>query len=172
MASQDAAADPAAPLVRRATPDDLDAIVDIYLASARHHAALEPRTYRVPAIEDVRERFGRMLAESDPEDAHFVAEVDGRVVGAADAFRGAAGGPGSMRRPTRRAEVGIGVLDGWRGRGVGRALIAAAEAWARDEGLEILVLEVAAENEGASRLYDRLGYRPVSHELAKLIREE
>ena len=38
----------AAPTVRRATTDDVGALIDLDLASARHHAALDPGLYRVP----------------------------------------------------------------------------------------------------------------------------
>lgn len=155
------------PLVREATAADVEAIVDIYLANARHHAALAPDAYRVPQREAVLDRFSRMLDERDDEDAHFVAEVDGRVVGALDAFRRPDGSPGAMRIPRRTAAFGIGVLEGWRGRGIGSALIERAETWARAEGLDALVLDVASENEGARGLYERMGYVPVSDHLGK-----
>ena len=152
-----------APHVRRATIHDIDAIVAIYLANSRHHATLEPSRYRVPDEASVRARFTRMLEDPDDEDAHFVAEVDDRVVGALDAFRRPDGSPGSMRIPGRTAEFGVGVLEAWRGHGVGTALLAAVESWALGEGLEALVLEVAEENTAAARLYARAGYRPVTH---------
>jgi len=164
--------EPEAPLVRRATADDIEAIVEIYLANARHHAALDPAAYRVPDAAAVRDRFTRMLEADDDEDVHLVAVVEGRVVGALDAFRRPDGSPGSMRIPSRTAEFGIGVLRAWRGRGVGSALIEATEAWARTQGLDALVLEVAEENEGAGRLYERLGYQPVSRSMAKPLDRE
>jgi ribosomal protein S18 acetylase RimI-like enzyme len=75
-----------------------------------------------------------------------------------------------MRVPRRTAEFGIGVLEAWRGSGIGSALIERAEAWARSEGLDMLVLDVAAENEAARSLYLRLGYAPRSDHLAKSLR--
>jgi GNAT superfamily N-acetyltransferase len=154
-------------VVRRATQDDIEGIVAVYLASARHHAALEAGRYRVPAEASVRARFTRMLEDADEEDLHLVAEADGRVVGTLDAFRRPDGAPGSMRIPARTAEVGIGVLEAWRGRGVGTLLLEAADAWAWAERLDSLLLEVAHENDGAERLYTRVGYRPVSRMMAK-----
>ncbi len=161
--------DPVAARVREATAADLDAIVAIYLDSARHHAALAPVEYCVPDEDAVRTRFGGMLQHADDEDAHFVAEVDGRVIGALDVFRRPDGSPGSMRLPKRTAEFGIGVLEEWRGRGVGTALMATAEVWARTQGLDALVLEVATRNEAAHALYERLGYHPVSQRLERPI---
>ncbi len=45
------------------------------------------------------------------------------------------------------------------GRGVGAALMAAAEAWARARGFRLLSLHVFGENARARELYERLGYR-------------
>jgi ribosomal protein S18 acetylase RimI-like enzyme len=43
-------------------------------------------------------------------------------------------------------------------RGVGRLLIAAAEAWARERGYRLLTLNVFERNEAARRLYERCGF--------------
>jgi GNAT superfamily N-acetyltransferase len=45
------------------------------------------------------------------------------------------------------------------GLGVGRVLIAAAEAWTKRRGLAKLTLNVFDRNDRARRLYERLGYR-------------
>ena len=50
------------------------------------------------------------------------------------------------------------VLDGHRGRGLGTAILAWAETAAREAGYEVIGLMVAAHNEGAIRLYERLGF--------------
>jgi ribosomal protein S18 acetylase RimI-like enzyme len=50
------------------------------------------------------------------------------------------------------------VRAAYRGRGIGRELIAKAETYARDEGAKWLRVCVLAENEGARRLYDTLGF--------------
>jgi ribosomal protein S18 acetylase RimI-like enzyme len=47
---------------------------------------------------------------------------------------------------------------GWRGRGVGSALIRAAISWARDRGLHKLCLEVFAHNTAAIALYRKYGF--------------
>jgi ribosomal protein S18 acetylase RimI-like enzyme len=44
------------------------------------------------------------------------------------------------------------------GRGVGRALIEAGEAWSRAQGFRLLTLNVFANNQRALKLYERLGY--------------
>ncbi len=52
----------------------------------------------------------------------------------------------------------LGVLPGMRRRGVGRALIDLLRAEAVRQGISSLVLEVAADNEAARRLYGAVGF--------------
>ncbi len=47
-----------------------------------------------------------------------------------------------------------------RGKGLGRALIAGCEAWARDRGHKLLTIGVLARNPGAIRAYEGSGYAP------------
>lgn len=56
------------------------------------------------------------------------------------------------------AELGLMVARAERGKGVGRALLAAAEVWARGAGIEKLELHVLPHNEVALALYERMGY--------------
>ena len=51
------------------------------------------------------------------------------------------------------------VAEADRGRGIGRALIEAAVAHARDSGLRTLVVATAAADIGNLRFYQRLGFR-------------
>ena len=54
----------------------------------------------------------------------------------------------------------IAVLPAYRGRGVGQALLAAAEAHARERGCCKLTLEVLTGNRVALRSYQRFGFAP------------
>lgn len=44
------------------------------------------------------------------------------------------------------------------GRGVGKALMAAGEEWARKQGFKWLTLNVFSHNERARKLYEKMGY--------------
>jgi RimJ/RimL family protein N-acetyltransferase len=55
-------------------------------------------------------------------------------------------------------EIGMMVARDWRGRGVGSALIAAAIAWGRENGLHKLTLSVFPHNEAAIGLYRKFGF--------------
>jgi len=54
---------------------------------------------------------------------------------------------------------GVAVKEQWRGRGIGRRLMALAEQQCRALGYNKLSLLVFDQNRGAKSLYDRLGYR-------------
>jgi len=57
------------------------------------------------------------------------------------------------------------------GRGVGTALIAACEQWAREQGDRVLALSTGAANERALGLYHHLGFRDEDVKLVKLLDE-
>lgn len=56
--------------------------------------------------------------------------------------------------------AGLQVGEAWRGRGVGTALIAAAEQMALEGGRRRIVIGLADDNPRAMALYTHLGYRP------------
>ncbi|MEZ5099251.1 MAG: GNAT family protein [Thermoleophilia bacterium] len=98
------------------------------------------------------ERRAIRLARWSGNVAILVAELDGRVVGRLSILRD--------QRPACRhvADVGLMVEHGQRGRGVGTAMLRAAEEWAREQGVEKLELHVFPHNVVAIGLYERLGY--------------
>ena len=55
-------------------------------------------------------------------------------------------------------DLGMAVARGWRGRGVGSALVVEAIAWAREKGLHKLTLSVFPHNEAAIALYRKFGF--------------
>jgi GNAT superfamily N-acetyltransferase len=76
---------------------------------------------------------------------------------------GPAGPCGAIQGLHERGGVGavqnVGVMPAFRGRGVGEALVLQALHGFRRAGLCRAQLEVTARNEGAQRLYRRLGFR-------------
>jgi GNAT superfamily N-acetyltransferase len=162
----------AALTIRPVTLDDLEVLIDIYLDTAIHHAAIDPAWFHVPARADVAIRLRRRIESRgvDSENGAYVAAMlDGRMVGSATIFPDDLAAPGSMMRPIRTAEFGVSVVDGFRGHGIGRALIAHVEGWAATHGVERVILNVAEANLDAIRLYRALGYEPYDRAMRKAI---
>lgn len=63
----------------------------------------------------------------------------------------------------------LAVREDRQGTGVGRALMQAAEGWARKHGYGLVVLETGAANTRARAFYERLGYREESVKLARVL---
>jgi RimJ/RimL family protein N-acetyltransferase len=84
--------------------------------------------------------------------AVFVAEEHGAVVGRLSISRDAH--PASEHV----ADLGLMVAREFRRRGIGTALMQAAERWARRQGVRKLELHVFPHNEAAIALYEGLGY--------------
>jgi RimJ/RimL family protein N-acetyltransferase len=87
-----------------------------------------------------------------PHAAVYVAETPGGVVGRLSVGRDPH--PASHHV----ADLGLMVAEGYRRRGIGRALLEAAVDWARTAGVTKLELHVFPHNEGAIALYDRFGF--------------
>jgi len=153
--------------IRPVTEDDFEGLIDVYLAGARHHAAIDPAAFRVPERDDVAVRLRRRFDARGSEHAYVAAVVDGELVGSATLDVDDLPDPGAMARPVRSAELGIAVLEEWRGRGVGRRLIAALESWAEAHAVERVILNVTAANAGAIGLYHDIGYADSGIEMRK-----
>ncbi|WP_273842241.1 GNAT family N-acetyltransferase [Rubrobacter calidifluminis] len=82
----------------------------------------------------------------------LVAEASGQLVGYLEA-RG-----GDYRRNRHTAELVIGILQEFVGRGIGTALMSEAERWARQHGIHRLELTVMEHNEAAVSLYKKMGF--------------
>jgi len=152
--------------IRAATAGDYPAVDALFAAGDTFHAGGAPEVFRPPVSAPARPReiYDGML---DPGHATFVAEREGRVVGFVHALlRASPPHPGFV--PDRYAAVEeLVVAEGQRGAGVGRALLARAEDWAREQGASAVTLTVWEFPGGALPFYERLGYRPLQRRLRK-----
>jgi RimJ/RimL family protein N-acetyltransferase len=96
-------------------------------------------------------RYIRAL-HKHPDAALFVAEADGLLVGRLSVMRDPH--PSSAHV----ADLGLMVAATHRRRGIGLALMIAAEAWAGRAKVTKLELHVFPHNEAAIALYEKLGY--------------
>lgn len=150
--------------IRAATPGDRAFV----LAAAQRLASFEPPAWR-PAQEIV-EGERRTLR------AFFAAPPEGSSLLVAESDDGVGLGFVYLERLqdyfTLEAHGHIGILvvtDAAAGRGVGSALMRAAEAWARERGYRKLTLTVFEANTGARGVYDHLGYAPETLRYVKVL---
>jgi RimJ/RimL family protein N-acetyltransferase len=133
------------PTTRTAAESDVDAVVDNTWAVAKEGTGIATE---VPFDREDRRR--RMIEgiEDDVHSGYFVAEVDGRVVAHI----------GLRLAPYGVVSLGMLVIDGYRGQGIGGALMARGIEWARSSGGHKISLEVWPHNEAALALYRHTGF--------------
>jgi ribosomal protein S18 acetylase RimI-like enzyme len=130
--------------VREATLADVDALVAILV-----EVAGEGRWIGAEAPVDVERRRQRMVADVESDGVIvLVAEVGGVPVGEL----------GLQLARYGVADLGMAVAAGWRGRGVGSALLAEAVDRARAAGAHKIALQVWPHNAAAIALYERFGF--------------
>jgi RimJ/RimL family protein N-acetyltransferase len=131
--------------VRPATLADVDPAVAMLV-----EVAGEGRWIGTEAPVDVEQRRRRMADDVEREDAIvLVAEAGGQLVGELGLHLARYG----------VAELGMAVAAGWRGRGIGSALLAEAIDQARKAGAHKLALQVWPHNAAAIALYERFGFQ-------------
>lgn len=151
--------------IRPAQQGDEDAVAALLGPGDAEHAAALPHVFN---DRQTRLRARALLAAASREDAALLlAETNGRIAGliCLELHRGQVS-PGEEER--RYAWIlSIDVSPARRRRGVGRALIAAGETWAKEHGASHLEFDVWEFNQGAMAFYRALGYAPMSRMLSK-----
>ncbi len=131
-------------VIRDMTRDDLDAVLPLF----------DQLGYDVP-----REELATRFEAVSGSDAHrlLVAVREKRVAGFLHMFARPA-----LEKPPEAIVQAMAVDRRSRRRGVGRALMAAAEAWARTQGFTSLALSSQVQRDDAHAFYASLGYKPVA----------
>jgi RimJ/RimL family protein N-acetyltransferase len=136
--------------VRRAAPGDAAALVDLARAVGAEPEGwlITNGDWRTPSEE---RRYLRAVRRHTHA-AVFVAETADGIVGRISLARDVH--PASEHV----ADLGLMVAGAHRRQGIGRALMVAAEAWAREVGVHKLELHVFPYNDAAIALYEDMGY--------------
>lgn len=153
--------------MRRGHPADLAAAERLWSGLQQ----VQGRFRILPPSRDPDEVFrDEFLTSGGRDDARWlIAEADGEIVGMAFLH---------AERPSRVSDEEVlelsrvAVDEAWRGRGVGKALIAAAERVARERGARYLAARIFSGNEPAVAFWAALGFesfldtrmRPVSRD--------
>ena len=149
--------------IRSAEPRDLPALAEFALALAHGHVEIDARRFAVPdgGRQAFLDFFGGELAR--PEAALLVAEEEAAPIGYAFVRMEPASLEALLRPCAWLHDVYVD--PAFRGRGVGRQLVAAAIESARRLGSSSLMLGVSPGNAQARGLYERLGLRETMVEM-------
>ena len=144
---------PTEPVVRKAIPDDAEAVVSVLNAvilEEEHTALNRPFT-----VEEER----AFIEELCDRSALFVAEVDDGIAGIQSIEPDASARyTDSMRHV---ATVGTWIHAGFRGRGIGPLLAEASFTFAQAHDYKKIAIQVLADNQRALRFYGNLGFERV-----------
>ena len=104
-----------------------------------------------------------MMLDTPYRFATFVSESNAEVTGFLEA---------SLRQYAEGCDTSpVGCIEGWyvepasRRRGIGRALVAAAEDWARSRGCTEMASQTLIENVDGQHAHERLGYSEVERQV-------
>jgi len=156
-------------VIRDARDEDRDALVEQFLELNQFEEPIagDRRTDRPGAVACLDAALARV---AETGGAALVAEWDGKVVGHAVVVFETS--PPFVREELRpyACVSELFVREGLRGRGIGTALLEAAEAVAAARGVRRLTIGVLAGNVRAAALYARFGFTPHAVELEKPVR--
>lgn len=141
-------------MIREAQPDDAEqliAYIQRLIAEPEINLPLVPGEFKY-TVEEERQILAKYVTSDNS--IFLIAEVEGQLVGELSCR-------GGQRQATRHTAIlGMSVDQGWRGQGVGSALMARAIEWARGTGIiNRIELMVYARNTAAIQLYQRFGFQ-------------
>jgi GNAT superfamily N-acetyltransferase len=125
------------------------------------------RALRLEALQDSPRSYGstysreimRTDAEWQERASAGAAGLDEVAVTAAVGSRWVGMARGYLELPIAHL-IAVYVQPAWRGRGIGQGVSHAIVEWARERGASEILLSVSDWNEGARRVYQRLGFVP------------
>ena len=141
--------------VREATVDDMPAMLAMW-GELRDLGGRMERIIPGPDDGAMRERLAAVAA--DPSSRAVVAVVDGQVAGMA-LFTASAYAPLFDQHAVHAHYLHV--REGYRRRGIGKALLAAAVQFADEMGAEHVITSVLPQMRDTQRFYARLGFGPV-----------
>ena len=152
-----------AAVVRPARPDDADAVTALHVDEVAFHEPHTPFVRVVPALEPAfRSRLERLWSGGDGAPVIHVLEVDGATAGMCESMVQAVRDEGGQLPVGRYGYLNsVSVSAGWRGQGFGRTLVSAVIDDLASHDVDGYTLWFALGNPVSSRVWPRLGFRPL-----------
>ncbi len=143
-------------IVRRATFNDLEPVLDLWQEMMDYHARLD-RRFRPTA--DGRDHVREVLREWMADDTQrvLVAVADGRIVGYIIGHIAEHPPVFEMRYLGHVSDICVALH--WRRKGVGRKLFSALRKWFQNQGLTVVQLHVAALNPVSQAFWREMGFQ-------------
>ena len=141
--------------IEKARPEDAAALIEYLRVVGGESDNLTFGAEGLPATVEEETAFLEKSA-ADTRSVILLAKEDGEIIGDGhiEAF---------SRRLSHRAGLGITVRKAAWGRGVGTAIMERLIAHAREQGIEIIELQVRSDNARAIRLYEKFGFVKIGH---------
>ncbi len=153
-------------VVRKAVIGDYDAVLEIMNEIQDLHIAWRPDIYR-----ENPDFFGKDYYLSFVgEDAAYVAEVEGRVVGVLLLVFRHVENPAQVTRNVVYIEC-MAVKEEYRGQGIGHRFFEKVKEIKKDLGFDVIELQVNAKNEAAMEMYRKYGFTEKSINMELLQKE-
>jgi len=143
--------------VRVARMQEIDRVAALWSLITEHHADLDPlfRMRRGPVAEGELRELLRAL-QRDPDAEILVYDLDETPIGLCIVRIDRAP---PILEETERAEItDLGVRPSHRRHGIGRLLVAEAQAWVRDRGVARIEIQVATGNREGQAFWRSIGY--------------
>ena len=145
-------------ILRTATTNDIDSLVELWWESAHYHQELEPRfQYTSDATKATREFMSKQMQSKDS--CFWVAQLDDDIVGYVEAM--------VIEKPPIHAKRRIGHLGSIhlksdaRRKGIGSKLWNLARDWFVTKEIDTINLQVATQNPLALEFWKRLNFREI-----------
>ena len=135
----------------RAQAEDAAALLDYLKIVGGETDNLSFGAEGVPLDVEAEKAYLGVQAQSQ-DNIQLLAKANGEIIGTASLNR-------KQRRMGHRAEFGISLKKAWWGCGAAFALMERILAFARENGVEQVNLEVRSDNKRAIALYERFGFR-------------
>lgn len=166
-------------IVREIRSGDGEGCARAWRDAGRHYAAIVPEVIQEPDPQGLVEWFEHAIRDERGDDTLWiVAEDDGQVVGMVEAAvtRPTPDARRQLQRDLSRVRLvvnALAVVEEYRRKGVGTALMEAAETWGRQRGAVVTVTDTNLSSSLSVPFYeDRMGYRRQAVILRKTLKPE